>query len=93
MFLIFFILRNKKLNTTTVNLLPNSVPDSQVSEKKHNSQVSKKAYQIKGHLKPIMLNTSQETWKLDLPNDPLPSLFHLLQVHKANLKVHLLVCP
>jgi hypothetical protein len=27
---------------------------------------------MKGHLKSIMLNTSQETWKLDLPDDPVP---------------------
>jgi hypothetical protein len=27
---------------------------------------------MKGHLKSIMLNTSQETWKLDLPDDPAP---------------------
>jgi hypothetical protein len=26
---------------------------------------------MKGHLKSIMLNTSQETWKLDLPDDPV----------------------
>jgi hypothetical protein len=28
---------------------------------------------MKGHLKLITLNTSQETWKLDLPVDPVPT--------------------
>jgi hypothetical protein len=41
-------------------------------QKKHKSLVKKKVYQMKGHLKSIMLNTSQETWKLDLPDDPAP---------------------
>jgi hypothetical protein len=28
---------------------------------------------MKGHLKSITLNSSQETWKLDFPADPVPA--------------------
>jgi hypothetical protein len=56
------------LNRASVSSLPTSIPHFQVSVK---TQVSglKKIVPHKGHLKSTMLNTSQETWKLDLPDN------------------------
>jgi hypothetical protein len=38
---------------------------------------------MNGHLKSITLNTSQESWKLDLPEDPVPAARGVQDQHQG----------